>query len=761
MADKDHPTVPLRRLISSLRSSGWAAPELHILMVLLIGFAVLSTRIGVLPGGGFHLLGDLAAAISWACLYVGGGAVYRLASVDDGRSARETLRSLGICLVSAIAAMHVLMYLLGPSAWDKFFYLRYLSLPVFMGFWCAVLLPVKTWEIYRLAKTTRTTSALLSMAVLLAGAISLVSLSDLALEFGVLPGSELQQEVIMKRAWVTNILILFGAYSLAFAVTSRAATALLFVSPFYIVLGFATLAKLKYMHTAVSPLDLFSVSEFLPLFRSFFGTGVLVATIVAILAWAILLVVLRRVSPSRMPVAFRIAVTVFSVAVLMAVPAIYYFYPPGFENSNAELYRMIGAPKLSLTKDSTRESGFLVTFLAQIPSSFVYSPRNYSEKTIADESRRYRCPTIEPTENQRGRRVNLVLCMIESFMDPKDLGLRYTADPIPNIRTIQKTGISGYGIVPGDFGGSVNTEFEALTGMSQSFLPERSITYKQFLRRPIPSLPRALKDRGYRTTAIQADPRSWFSRERAYDLLGFDETVWLFEDAKVGRATRGWWPSDIEVAEAIIRASRKTRPFFIFAFPSGTHSSYDGKVYGNSNLDILDPLPGDAAGEVKGYINALRDADRAIGRLMEHFGSLQDPTMIVIVGDHMPPLTGEALRRFHEGISGLPKPDRSMAIRRVPLLIWTNFGLSREEIALSTNALPSYLLRKMNISPEGFLAMTDEVRLSVPILTNRDQGGEDSGGSRDPLSGEIRELMDRYRLVQYDLLLGKQHFLKD
>ena len=58
-----------------------------------------------------------------------------------------------------------------------------------------------------------------------------------------------------------------------------------------------------------------------------------------------------------------------------------------------------------------------------------------------------------------------------------------------------------------------------------------------------------MKDLGYRTTAVQADPKNWFNRERAYALLGFDESVWLHEDKSNERAATGWWPSDKVVAE--------------------------------------------------------------------------------------------------------------------------------------------------------------------------------------------------------------------
>ena len=83
-----------------------------------------------------------------------------------------------------------------------------------------------------------------------------------------------------------------------------------------------------------------------------------------------------------------------------------------------------------------------------------------------------------------GKRVNLIVYMVELLMDPEDLGWRYTADPIPNLRALWRSCTAGNCIVPGQFSGSSDSEFEALTGMTMSFLPDRSLPYRQFFEKP-------------------------------------------------------------------------------------------------------------------------------------------------------------------------------------------------------------------------------------------------------------------------------------
>ena len=598
-----------------------------------------------------------------------------------------------------------------------------------------------------------------SLAVLLGAAAFLVTCSGYALQFGAPPEPGTAVSILKISACLTNIVILFAAYALAFAVASKVSTALLFVSPIYIVLGLSTIAKLRYMHSPVSPLDLLFLGEFLPFFRQFFGVGVTAASVGGLVAWVLVLVALRKTTPIRMLRAHRMAVGAVSLAVLLAIPANGWFPTKQGKRIN----RLIGGPQFHLndTADLTRSSGFLLTFLAEIPASFVTVPPDYSPETVAAALRRFRGHGVAPAAPGRGKQVNLIICMVESFMYPEDLGWRYSADPIPKIRELRKTGIGGYGIVPGKYGGSSNSEFEVLTGMSMAFLPERSIPYRQFVTRPIPSLPAALKRSGYRTVAVQADPREFFNREKVYGLLGFDEMFWLHEAPDIERSPDGFWPSDEAVVDTVIRASRKAGPFFIFAFPSSTHSPYHRGIYRDSNLGVLDPLHGYAAKEVKEYVNTLRTTDRAIGRLVKHFRGRPEPTMIVVIGDHLPPLSDASLGSFNARLARLPKTERELKSRSVPLLVWANFDLPREETNMSTNALASYLLEKMSIPSMGFLGKTGAVHRRLPILSDGSIG--DANGSlwdRDSLPLEERMLLGDYHTLQYDLLIGKRYALR-
>jgi phosphoglycerol transferase MdoB-like AlkP superfamily enzyme len=727
-------------------------------------------HLGTLPGRVPLVTGPLGAALGWACMFGGLVLGYQAANSGEQGFSRRLLGKIGLGFLLALLSTQLCRLLaatlVSPMTWDHLFYLRRMVPLGLVAFWCAALLPGETRALFRALRTKHALAPLPELAVLLFSAALLVSGADLAFEWSgpSSAGATLKSDVIYTEAWTANVLVLFSAYGLVFAATRRLWTALLLISPLHIALALATLVKVRHMHVGIQPLDLLRIPELLPFLQSFLGLGILAATAGALGIWIIALAATSKAQPSPISAVRRWPIGLLSLAVLLAFPVAFFranslpedVEYSSFTSADALLsrFRVRGRE----FKEMARLRGVLMSFISELPGAFASAPPHYSASAVTSTVSRY-C-RAGPTGKPQGG-INLIVYLVESLMDPADLGVKYTSDPIPTLRALRRAQVGGYGIVPEEFGGSANTEFEALTGMTTSFLPEGSVAYRLYLRQPIPSLPRTLAELGYATTAIQADPKHFYDRERAYGLLGFDSVVWLGDDPNVERDPRGWWPSDRAVVDAVIRTSRGAHPFFVFAFPSSTHFPYNGGFYRTSDLDVLDPFSRDVAGELKEYVNTLRVADRAIGTLVDHFRHQPDSTIIAVFGDHLPPLPENALRGFFSRISDLSQLQRARMRRRVPLLIWANFALPHEEDELSINALPTYLLGKMGISPRGFLAVSDTVRRRLPVMTKYAQRADGSLWSLDSLPADERRLVEDYRLLQYDILLGKRFWLRD
>jgi phosphoglycerol transferase MdoB-like AlkP superfamily enzyme len=443
---------------------------------------------------------------------------------------------------------------------------------------------------------------------------------------------------------------------------------------------------------------------------------------------------------------------------LVAFP-VAFFVAPTSPSTESVLLRL-GAPN-SLHREKSRLNGLLLTFFSELPAARISIPPNYSAAAVARSLSKYSVAQPQTIGPDSREGVNLIVYLVESLMDPDDLGLHFSSDPVPNLRAVREAGGPKSGIVPHEFGGSANTEFEALTGMAMSLLPVGSVPFKQYLWRPIPSLPATLRESGYATIAIQADPQYFYNRERAYHLLGFEKVLWLHEAPAVEWDARGKGRvSDAAVVKAVIEVSRQRHPFFAFAFPSATHSPYNFGTYKSSGLDVVGGSGSQAAAEVKEYVNALRVADQAIGTLIKYFRGRPEPTIIVILGDHLPPLSSSALQSFSTRLDRLPPGDQALMTRRVPLTVWANFDLPRGSVEMSVNALPAYLLEKLKVTPPAFLALTQRVHYRIPVLADYCRDADGRVWRLDSLPADERAMVEAHRLLQYDLLFGKQYSLR-
>ena len=99
-------------------------------------------------------------------------------------------------------------------------------------------------------------------------------------------------------------------------------------------------------------------------------------------------------------------------------------------------------------------------------------------------------------------------------------------------------------------------------------------------------------------------------------------------------------------------------------------------------------------------------------------------------------------------------------MRRTPLLVWSNFPLARDSLVLGINTLESHILSLLGIPGGTMVQLSDSLRLHLPVVTPHfviDHRGQ--GWSRDDLPPAAHRLLEDYRLLQYDLLMGEQYAL--
>jgi len=567
-----------------------------------------------------------------------------------------------------------------------------------------------------------------------------------------------RQSEVFSGEWtalVGNIFILCCFLAFLFALTNKVLPAVLIGLLLYGFLVLSNILKLIHFDSPLRLTDLQYLADLRVVAKSFLSIKTFAEILAACAAATVIIIISWRKKSPALSRILRLCVgAVAAVFIVLAfmVPSLDaprdWLSKHGIELPESWQYEPRGSVQLN---------GLLVEWAMEAMDMSYRAPENYSRSEIERIVRTYEPKPAANDATRKEQPVNLIIYLIESFMDPLDLGVRFTSDPIPTFHAISSKGSSAKVVVPVFGGTSANTEFELLTGLSMYFLPEDSCPYRQYILQDIPSLPRLLHQHGYRTIAIPADPPYLFNHRAAYGHLGFNGWIFPETDPRIRRSPAPDFVADEAIADAVIDASRNGSPFFIFAFTGGSHFPWDYPDYNNSDLDIAGQMPEPDRSKLKTYINALRVADNSLNKLIAYFEKSDQKTAILVMGDHLPPLreTYDTIRFFNS-----TELDNVQKRYREPMALWCNYPAAKEDFVCSANFIAVRLLQILGLRPAGSLALSAEVYSHFPVLSKYVQTAD--GRLFAPQSPEIpfQQLLNDYRLLQYDLLLGKQYALR-
>ena len=205
-------------------------------------------------------------------------------------------------------------------------------------------------------------------------------------------------------------------------------------------------------------------------------------------------------------------------------------------------------------------------------------------------------------------------------------------------RQYQNEGISGQLYVPTVGGGTVNTEYEVLTGYGAKYFSKGSIVFTSVLKDATNSLPAYMKKYvgNMKTMAIHNHNADYWDRDRVYPLLDIDEFVDITQFTPEEQADLvGAWMSDKTIFDMTIRSLEKNPSTnnFILPVTVQNHGPFLG-VKGNPiEVDNVTQKDG---WEIRNYVANIKYSDEQLKIFMDYINSRTKPTMIVFYGDHKP-----------------------------------------------------------------------------------------------------------------------------
>lgn len=337
--------------------------------------------------------------------------------------------------------------------------------------------------------------------------------------------------------------------------------------------------------------------------------------------------------------------------------------------------------------DAYMEYGFVYCFYRGIFDSGVDKPQDYSAeavKQILDD--------IEAdSDNTPAEKPNIVIVQLESFFDVNRMkDYKYNENPIPTFTYLKEKYSSGYLTVPSIGAGTANTEFEVLTGMNIKYFGTGEYPFKTILQKSTcESVAYDLKELGYGTHAVHNHSGDFYSRHLVYANLGFDSFTSAEYIKDVVRNPLNWMKDSVLPNEVVKCLDSTEGEDFVFTVSVQGHGKYPSEQIDDTQTVTID-RGFDGTDEEKAgfeyYINQLREMDEFISDLVIELENRDEPTVLVLYGDHFPSLDIE-----NEKLSSGNK-------FQTDYIIWSNFDMETAHDDINAYQLTSYVLGKFSIN---------------------------------------------------------------
>ncbi len=375
--------------------------------------------------------------------------------------------------------------------------------------------------------------------------------------------------------------------------------------------------------------------------------------------------------------------------------------------------------------------------------SRIQKPEGYSDDTIQNV-----ISSISETKNEYVVvPQNLIVIMNESLCDLGTIrDLQTNRDYMPFIHGLEENTIKGELYVSTFGGNTAITEYEFLTGNTEHFFRSGMIPYTTLCEENEAGLCQILKAQDFYTVAMHPyGPHNW-NRNKVYPAMGFDEFLSL-DDYQGSSYIRNYVSdrSDYEKIIEYVKNDGAEDRLFVFNVTMQNHGGYD---VNNGKVDTLVEVDNLDNNVVETYLSLVYESDKAFEYLLDFFEDFDEPTMIVMFGDHMPALPDHVYDNLYGAnyyeLSAVEKNKKYIT----PYIIWTNYESDFEEKeVISVNYLGSYVLECAGLEKSVYNRFLLDLMDEVPAMGY--YGFVDKTGRFVPYDESDQQVFSQYRMLQY------------
>ena len=388
--------------------------------------------------------------------------------------------------------------------------------------------------------------------------------------------------------------------------------------------------------------------------------------------------------------------------------------------------------------------GFVYSFLRSVPEAVDSAPDGYDKKQAAAVLDAY-----TDTDIPADKRVSVIGIMLEAYTDLTEYEQFAAAEPAYTFwHELQSESYNGHLTADVFAGGTVYTERGFLTGLSEM----------RDFRTQTNSYVHYLSAQGYLTTGSHPNYDWFYNRANVNEYLGFDE--YLFYDdhykALIEKREGITLDSDLKAIPEIARLYLESeKPCFSFSVTYQNHGPY--AATDDAAQTFFSPADTGWSAEscniLNHYLSGIANTDTALRALVEALRATEEPTVLVLFGDHKPWL-GASSSVYYE--TGLDPSANLTDGYETPYLFWANdaarevlgHDMTGEAPTLSPCFLMNELFDRLGWGKPAYMQYTDTVRERLPVLHTSGLYLVD-GALTDTLSAEDQAILDEFRRVQY------------
>ena len=162
------------------------------------------------------------------------------------------------------------------------------------------------------------------------------------------------------------------------------------------------------------------------------------------------------------------------------------------------------------------------------------------------------------------------------------------------------------------------------------------------------------------------------------------------------------------------------------------------------------------------YLSLARESDRAFQKLLSYFEKVDEPTMIIMFGDHWPKIengfTASVLGKKRSELS----LDGTQKTYTTPYVIWTNYPSETVEQDMSSNYLGSYVLSLAGVKLTPYNRFLLDLKDELPIIgIGAVCDTEGTWYSQNNLPEKFQKLVNEYHILEYNNQFDQKHKITD